>query len=131
MAIEQNQHAPSVIRAIFSAERSRRIDRPSASTVHSQASPDDSAELAFAALVKRHGPMVLRVCRVALGDEHDAQDAFQAVFLVLVQKARLLRVQDSLGPWLHAVALRVSTHARVLAMKGKSTSEERGDVDTI
>ena len=45
----------------------------------------EAAELAFAVLVERHGPMVLRVCRGVLGDAHDAQDAFQATFLVLVQ----------------------------------------------
>ena len=48
----------------------------------------EAAELAFAVLVERHGPMVLRVCRGVLADPHDAQDAFQATFLVLVKKAR-------------------------------------------
>ena len=48
----------------------------------------EAAELAFAVLVERHGPMVLRVCRGVLVDPHDAQDAFQATFLVLVKKAR-------------------------------------------
>ena len=66
----------------------------------------EAAELAFAALVERHGPMVLRVCRGVLRDPHDAQDAFQATFLVLVRKARALWVRDSLGPWLHQVAYR-------------------------
>ncbi len=78
---------------------------------------DAPAETAFAALVARHGPMVLRVCRATLRDEHDAQDAFQAVFLVLVHKARTLSARDSLGPWLHAVALRVSSHARASEMQ--------------
>jgi hypothetical protein len=44
---------------------------------------EEAAEVAFAALVERHGPMVLRACRARLGDEHDAQDAFQATFLIL------------------------------------------------
>ena len=54
--------------------------------------------LAFSALVERHGPMVMRVCRASLRNEHDAEDAFQAVFLVLVRKAGTLWVRDSLGP---------------------------------
>jgi HlyD family secretion protein len=49
---------------------------------------DEAVELAFAALVERHGPMVLRVCRGVLADPHDTQDAFQATFLILVRKAR-------------------------------------------
>ena len=58
----------------------------------------EAAELAFAVLVERHGPMVLRVCRSVLAEAHDTEDAFQATFLVLVQKARGLWVRDSLGP---------------------------------
>jgi RNA polymerase sigma factor (sigma-70 family) len=73
---------------------------------------DDLAELAFAALVARYGPMVLRVCRAVLGNADDAEDAFQATFLVLVKKVRRLWVRDSLGPWLHQVAYRTSCRAR-------------------
>ena len=72
----------------------------------------EAAELAFAALVERHGPMVLRVARAVLRDEHGAQDATQATFLILARKARSLWVRDSLGPWLHAVALRVAAQSR-------------------
>ncbi len=71
-----------------------------------------AAEPAFAVLVERHGPLVLRVCRSVLRQEHAAEDAFQATFLVLVKKAASLRVQTSLAPWLHAVAVRVSREAR-------------------
>ena len=74
----------------------------------------DPAELAFAALVERHGPMVLRVARSTLLDEPSAHDAFQATFLILARKARSLWVRDSLGPWLHAVAFRVANHSRAL-----------------
>src|SRR5690348_5256374 len=69
----------------------------------------DAAELPFAALVERHGPMVLRVCRSVLRDPHDAHDAFQATFLVLLRRAGSLWVRDSIGPWLHQVAYRVAS----------------------
>ena len=72
----------------------------------------EAAELSFTLLIERHGPMVLRTCRAILRDEQDVQDAFQAVFLVLVHKAGSLWVEDSLGPWLHAVSLRVAISAR-------------------
>ncbi len=77
----------------------------------------ETAEHAFATLVDRHGPMIVRVCRSVLGDEHAAQDAFQATFLVLARKARSLWVRDSLGPWLHWVAYRTSSCARNAAAR--------------
>ena len=61
-------------------------------------------EAVFAAMVSRHGPMVLGVCRQLLGDCHHAEDAFQAVFLVLARRARSIRDPDLLGAWLHGVA---------------------------
>ena len=70
-------------------------------------------ELAFATLVERHGPMVLRTCRGVLGGRHDADDAFQATFLVLVRRSRGLWVRDSIGPWLNQVAHRTARAARV------------------
>ena len=73
---------------------------------------EDGAELAFEALVERHGPMVFRVCRGVLRDEHAAEDAFQATFLVLARKARSLWVKDSLASWLHGVAHRVASRSR-------------------
>jgi RNA polymerase sigma factor (sigma-70 family) len=72
----------------------------------------EAGELAFAALVERHGPMVLHVCRSILRDEHEAHDAFQATFLVLLRKARSLWVRDSLAPWLHQVAYRAACSSR-------------------
>jgi RNA polymerase sigma factor (sigma-70 family) len=71
---------------------------------------NEAAELAFAALVERHEAMVWRVCLAILRDEHEAEDAFQASFLVLVRKARSLWVRDSLGPWLHQVAWRTASY---------------------
>ncbi|HEV3121230.1 MAG TPA: sigma-70 family RNA polymerase sigma factor [Isosphaeraceae bacterium] len=88
----------------------------------------ESAELAFAALVERHGPMVLRVCRRVLRDPHDAEDAFQATFLVLVRRARAIRLHDSVGSWLHGVALRVATCARSAALRRRSHEQRKGAV---
>ena len=73
---------------------------------------DTSAEAAFEVLVRRHGPMVLRVCRNALRDPNDVQDAFQATFLVLVRRYSSVRQLESLGGWLNGVAYRVALRAR-------------------
>jgi RNA polymerase sigma factor (sigma-70 family) len=72
---------------------------------------------AFAVLVRRHGPMVLGVCRRILHNGPDADDAFQAAFLLLVRKAASLRRPELLGPWLHGVARRVALKARALGLR--------------
>ena len=70
------------------------------------------AELAFAVVVERHSPMILRTLRSALRDPNDVDDAFQATFLVLLRRAGELEVEGSIGPWLHGVACRVASAVR-------------------
>lgn len=84
-------------------------------------------QAAFEALVERHGPMVMGVCRQWLRDPRDAEDAFQATFLVLVRKASSLRDCTLLGNWLYGVAYRVALRARSDAAKRRS--RETGGVD--
>jgi RNA polymerase sigma factor (sigma-70 family) len=84
---------------------------------------DATGEVAFAALVTRYGPMVLHVCRHLLGDVHDAEDAFQAVFLVLARKARSIGDPDLLDNWLYGVALRTARKARVSRARQRKNEE--------
>ena len=73
---------------------------------------DHGEEIAFECLVQRHGPLVLDVCRRALGNDHEAEDAFQATFLVLVRRAGSIRRREALASWLYGVALRTARKAR-------------------
>ncbi|MGO9469448.1 MAG: sigma-70 family RNA polymerase sigma factor [Isosphaeraceae bacterium] len=91
---------------------------------------DAAAESAFEVLVLRHGPMVLQVCRNALGDATDAQDAFQATFLVLVRRCGSIRRLDSVGGWLYGVACRVAARARVDAARRRA-AERRGALRVV
>jgi RNA polymerase sigma factor (sigma-70 family) len=81
-------------------------------------------EAAFAAIVRRHGPMVMRVAVRTLQNEHDAEDVFQATFLVLSQKSQSLRRQGSLGSWLYGIAYRIALKAKATA-GGRRNREQR------
>jgi RNA polymerase sigma factor (sigma-70 family) len=87
-------------------------------------------ETAFEALVVRHGRSVLAVCRDVLHDGHDAEDAFQATFLMLARKAGSLWVRGSIAAWLHRVARRVSVEANVRKARRQRFEKTGLDIDT-
>lgn len=88
-------------------------------------------EAAFTALVALHGPMVLATCRGVLRDMNDAEDAFQATFLVLVKKAGVLRVIDSLGGWLYRVAFRMALQANEDAARRRERERRAGEESAL
>src|SRR5262245_55356068 len=83
-------------------------------------------ETAFAALLQRHGPLVFAVCRQLLHDPHDAEDVFQATFLVLARKAASIRRHESLAAWLHRVAVNLARTARTSAAKRQRHERQAG-----
>ena len=84
---------------------------------------------AFEALVARHRPMVLSVCRAILRDPRDVEDAFQATFLVLVKNGGMIRERDALAGWLHRVAHRVAIRANAAAARRRTARKEGGTDD--
>jgi RNA polymerase sigma factor (sigma-70 family) len=86
---------------------------------------------AFASLVERHGPMVLAVCNRVLRHRQDAEDAFQATFLVLVRRAADVRPRDAVGSWLYGVAYRVALKARALRARRLVREQPLGERPTV
>jgi RNA polymerase sigma factor (sigma-70 family) len=89
-------------------------------------------EAAFEALLRRHGPMVLRVARRVLRSEPDAEDVFQATFLLLARKAGSIRRRDAVAGWLHGVARRLALHAQAdrARRRAKESRAARSRTDT-
>jgi RNA polymerase sigma factor (sigma-70 family) len=79
---------------------------------HFRGRRDAAGQDAFRILVERHGAMVLGVCRALVKDPHEAEDAFQATFLVLVRRCESIRQRETIAPWLYGVACRVARRAR-------------------
>jgi RNA polymerase sigma factor (sigma-70 family) len=91
---------------------------------------DESAQVAFATLVRRHAAMVLRVCEQIVGDRHTAEDVFQATFMILARKAGSIRQPELLGQWLHGVAIRTAREARMRETRRRRRETPTGvDID--
>jgi RNA polymerase sigma factor (sigma-70 family) len=82
---------------------------------------------AFGALIERHGPMVLAVCRTVLREQHDVEDAFQDTFLILARDAGTIKHRETIGPWLRRVAVRRAQKALFQASRRRARERNRTD----
>src|SRR5713226_1442337 len=85
-------------------------------------------EAAFVALIERHGPMVLHVCRRIQANEHDAEDVFQATFLLLARKAGSIRKPEAVASWLHGVAHRLAVEAKKQGTRRQAREKQAADM---
>src|SRR5207302_2960368 len=90
--------------------------------------PRNHDEAAFAALVQQHGPMVWGVCRRLLANHHDAEDAFQATFLVLVRKAASVVPREMVANWLYGVAHQTALKARATTARRRAREKQVPDM---
>src|SRR5262245_492736 len=112
----------SCVRTLAAARQA--ADMTDQELLHRFASDNDP--LAFTALVERHGRRVFSVCRHVLRHTQDAEDAFQATFLVLARKARAIRKRQALASWLHGVAYRIAMKAKRDAARRRSHEPRAG-----
>lgn len=129
--------------AIGSTERFKKRFRNDPGTVAYEAWGDDTlldeylegiepgSSAAFAELVRRHGPMVLGVCRHVLGQAQDAEDAFQAAFLVLARNAGSIRERRVLARWLYEVSYRIAIRARARTVRRRSLEKEAAAMTVV
>jgi RNA polymerase sigma factor (sigma-70 family) len=122
----ESQSLRSVVRRLRQVVAPPAVDGPDADLVRTFAARGDAR--AFEQIVRRHGPMVLGVCRRVLRHAADADDAFQATFLVLVRKAASLRQPEGLGAWLHQVAHRTARKLRAIRLARHARETELSDV---
>jgi RNA polymerase sigma factor (sigma-70 family) len=118
--------AAAQIRALASTQHAN--DQGDGELLRAYAADDDQS--AFRALVRRHGPLVLAVCKRILHHEQDAEDAFQAVFIVLARKATSVRGYHSLAGWLHQVSHRIALAARRAALRRRRHESEAKIVES-
>jgi RNA polymerase sigma factor (sigma-70 family) len=122
----ESQSLRTVVRRLRQVVAPPAVDGPDAELVRAFTARGDAR--AFAQIVRRHGPMVLGVCRRVLRDAADADDAFQATFLVLLRKAASLRQPERLGAWLHQVAHRTARKLRAIRLARQARETELSNV---